>query len=415
MKDMLGRGEALPPDEALERVLDALLPRTPEVEEIPIEEACGRVLARPVYSPEDLPDFLRSTVDGFAVVAEDTFGATEGLPAYLKIAGEVRMGEAPNFSIKRGRCARIPTGGMLPPGADAVLMLEHANELGEAEIEALKPVAPGQNVIRKGEDATRGELLLKKGNPLRPQDIAAFAGVGIGKVEVYKKPRVSIMVTGDEIISYSQEMRPGCVRDINSFTLAGLIAREGGIPFKEGTVKDDYPLLKKAFERALGNSDMVLITGGSSVGARDYTANIIAEKGRVLFHGVALKPGKPTIGGLVEEKPVFGLPGHPAAVLITFEVFVKPVLRRLAGRTEKPTTEGAGKLQAKITKDIASSVGRTQYIPVSLILKNGELWAEPVLGPSGLISTLLKADGAIVIPPARGGVNKGETVDIKLF
>jgi len=415
MKDMLGRGESLPPGEALKRVLDTLPPRTPQIEEIAIEEAYGRVLARPVHSPEDLPDFMRSTMDGFAVIAEDTFGATEGLPAYLKIAGEVKMGEAPAFSIKRGECARIPTGGMLPAGADAVLMLEHANEISETEIEALKPVPPGQNLIRKGEDAGKGELLLKGGCLLRPQDIAAFAGVGIIKVNVYKKPRVSIIVTGDEIISPSEELRPGCVRDINSFTLAGLIMREGGVPFKEGTVKDDYSLLNEVFEKALAHSDMVLITGGSSVGERDYTANLIAGKGRVIFHGVAMKPGKPTIGGIAGERPVFGLPGHPAAVLISFEVFVKPLLRRISGRLEKPALKGAGKVEAKISKDVASSVGRTQYIPVSLFLKDGNLWAEPVLGPSGLIRTLLKADGAIVAPEGRGGVNKGEMVEVELF
>jgi molybdopterin molybdotransferase len=420
MKDMLGRGEALSPREALKRVLDALPKTVPLSEEVPIEDAYGRVLAQAVNSLEDLPDFSRSTVDGLAVIAEDTFGASEGLPAYLKISGEVEMGQAPVFSIERGLCARIPTGGMLPQGANAVLMLEHANVIGETEIEALRPVAPGQNVIRKGEDAGKGELLLKEGALLRPQDIAAFAGVGITKIKVYEKPKVSIIVTGDEIIPPSEKMKPGEIRDMNSFTLAGLVLKEGGIPLKEGIIKDDYALLKEAFEKALLHSDMVLITGGSSVGQRDYTARLIAEKGEVLFHGVAMKPGKPTIGGLAlsssnDTKPVLGLPGHPAAVLVAFQVFARPVLRLISGLSERAALAGAGRLTARLSRDAASSVGRTQYLPVSLFIKDGALWAEPVPGPSGLIRTLIKGDGAIIIPEGRAGINKGEIVEVELF
>lgn len=415
MKDMLGRAQALSPGEALKLLLAALPEAAPRVEEVQLLEAYGRILAHDVYSPEDMPSFSRSTMDGFAVRAEDAFGASETLPAYLKVIGEIKMAEAPSFSLRRGEAARISTGGMLPEGANAVVMLEHTNDIDPANIEILKPIAPDENVIKKGEDARKGELLLEKGRLLRPQDVAALAGVGISSVHVYQKLKVSIIGTGDEIISPSEELRPGTVRDINSYNLFGLLSGEGALPFREGIFRDDFTLLKGALEKALGRSDMVLITGGSSVGVRDYTANLISEKGRVLFHGVALKPGKPTIGGIIENKPVFGLPGHPAAVLICFEIFIKPVLRRLSGIKEKEALRKAGVIRAKLSKDVSSAVGRTQYISVSLSSSEDGLLAEPVPGPSGLIKTFIRGDGMIMVPSGRAGLNKGEWVDVELF
>lgn len=423
IKDMLGRAEALPPGEALERLLKAASHTISErlaeeqEEEVAIEEAYGRVLAEELICPEELPPFSRSTVDGFAVPASNTFGATETNPAYLNIKGEILMAGAAGVVLEKGEAAKIPTGGMLPQGADAVVMLEHANQVDETLIEVLKPAAPGQNVIERGQDAKQGDIMLKRGSVLRPQDVAACAGVGITSLRVYKKPRVSIIVTGDEILPPSSgPLSPGFIRDINSYNLTGLLLKEAALPIMEGIFGDDYGVLKAALEAALAHSDMVLITGGSSVGQKDFTARLIGEKGTVVFHGVSLKPGKPTIGGIIDNKPVFGLPGHPAAINVCFEVFIRPVLSLLRGVLPgvAPSVAG-GTVSARLTKDISAGAGKTQYVRVSLFMKDGHLWAEPILGPSGLITTLVKSDGAVVVPPNRPGLNKGEIVEVKIF
>ncbi len=412
---MLGRGEAVSPEEALKRIVSALPDVLPKTENVLIEDALDRIVAHEIASPEDMPPFTRSTVDGYAVDARDTFGASETAPAYIAFKGEILMAQAAPFPISRGEAARIPTGGMLPEGADAVVMLEHANETG-GMLEVVKPVAPGENLIKRGEDARKGEGLISKGHCLRPQDLAALAGTGITEMALFSRPVVSIIITGDEIAPAGEtELKPGFVRDMNSYTLSAMAKKAGGIAVKEGIVGDDFPLLKGAFERALSRSDMVLITGGSSVGTRDYTERLISEGGKVLFHGVAMKPGKPMLAGMVEGKPVFGLPGHPAAVAVCFDVFVKPVLRRLAGRAGS-LRDRAGTVQARLSKGVGSGAGgRTQYIRVALFEKDGGLWAEPVLGPSGLIRTLVHADGVIIIPAGRPGMNRGEEAAVRIF
>jgi molybdopterin molybdotransferase len=380
-----------------------------------IDLAYNRVLSEDIYSPEDMPAFSRSTVDGFAVNAADTFGATEGIPSYLTISHEILMGEEPAFQLMKGTAAKIATGGMLPSGADAVAMLEHVQYLDTGLIEVFKPVAPGENVISASEDVKKDELILKKGNTLRPQDIAALAGIGITSVQVYRKPTISIIVTGDEIVPAESGLKFGQVRDMNSYSLAGFLMEHGAIPVKRGICKDTYEEIRDVVQRSLGDSDMVLITGGSSVGTKDMTAEIINSFGPpgVLFHGVALKPGKPTIGAVVDGVPVFGLPGHPAAVVVCFEVFILPVLRVLTGRQGKDNRDQRT-IKARITKNISSSQGREDHIRVALQESDGEVWAEPVLGKSGLIRTLVRADGTIVIPAQIGGIEEGETVDVKL-
>jgi molybdopterin molybdotransferase len=349
-------------------------------------------------------------VDGYAVVAQDTFGATESSPAYLKVQAEVAMAELPTRALSRGHAARIATGGALPPGADAVAMLEHTQELSPSEIEVLKPLAPGDNVIFKGQDAQQGELLLEAGSRLSPQAVAALAGVGITSARVYERPRVSIIITGDEVVAPGQPLGAGLIRDMNSYTLMGLLQREGAVALMEGIFRDDYALLREALDKALEHSHMVLITGGSSVGARDYTAGLIQEAGQVLFHGVAMKPGKPTMAGLSKEgKPLFGLPGHPGAVPLCFELFVAPTLRRLAGlKVSAPRAS----LRARLTKAVSSTVGRAQYVRVRVFEQDGQLWAEPVLGPSGLIRTLLRSHGVVLVPPLRQGLEAQEWVEV---
>jgi molybdopterin molybdotransferase len=417
MRDMLGREEVISVERALELIFSNLSPKLPSETRLRIEESYGRVLSRDIISPEDLPDFSRSTVDGFAVSASDTFGATEGMPSYLNIKCEIPMGERPDFELKKGEIARIATGGMLPEGADAVIMLEHVQQIDEKTIEVLKPVAPGENVIQVGEDVKKGECILKKGHRLRPQDIGALAGLGITDVWVYEKPKVSIISTGDEIVPPDKPIRHGQVRDINSYNLSGLILDAGATPIFKGIFNDEYNIVRAVVEKSLKDSDMVLISGGSSVGTKDITAQVINDLGSpgVLFHGVSLKPGKPTIGGIVNGAPVFGLPGHPAAITVCFEIFIRPVLKALSGLNEDRFRMEKKIISAKIAKNISSSPGREEHIGVVLEEREGEIWAVPLLGKSGLITTLIKADGVAVIPLRKLGVEEGEIVEVRLF
>ncbi len=417
MRDMLGREELISVEKALELLLKSTPFKSPAEINLPIAETYGMILSQDAISPEDLPGFSRSTVDGFAVNSSDTFGATETLPSYLAVKAEIPMGKEPDYRIEKGAVAKIATGGMLPEGTDAVVMLEHTQQIDEKMVEVLKPVAPGENVIHAGEDVQRGEQILKTGHRLRPQDIGALAGLGITDIWVYEKPKVSIVSTGDEIVPAHQKLMPGQVRDINSYTLSGLISLAGGVPIRRGIFSDTYDVLRDIVAQSLRGSDMVLITGGSSVGTKDMTAKVINDMGKpgVLFHGVSLKPGKPTIGGIIDSFPIFGLPGHPAAVTVSFEIFVKPVLEELSGLRRNRFENDKKTVSAKIAKNISSSPGRQEHIAVALEEKNGELWAAPILGKSGLISILTRADGTFVIPLKKLGVQAGETVKVRLF
>ncbi|MBF0559273.1 MAG: molybdopterin molybdotransferase MoeA [Nitrospirae bacterium] len=403
------------PADALARIIDALPARRPLTQMLPIEDCYGRVLAADIASPEDLPAFPRSTVDGYAVRAEDTFGAKETSPTYIALRYEVLMGEAPRFDLPNCVAAKIPTGGMLPLGADAVVMLEYVQQVSADMIEVLRPAAPGDNVIRQGEDVRKDTQVLRAGRMLRAQDIGALAGIGMTSIEVFKQPVVSFISTGDEIVSAGSPVHLGQVRDINSFTLAGLVNSNGGILVKRGIFRDDYGIIREAIEYALENSDMVLISGGTSAGAKDMTAAIINDIGGpgVLFHGVAAKPGKPMIGGVSHGKPIFGLPGHPAATVVSFDLFVKPVIRKLSGRAVE--TEFAGTVKATMAKSIASASGREDHIRVYLEYNEGTISAFPVLGKSGLITTLVRAHGIVVIQNNKLGLDAGEEVDVRLF
>ncbi|MCE5195509.1 MAG: molybdopterin molybdotransferase MoeA [Nitrospiraceae bacterium] len=417
MRDMLGREEIITAEKALDIIFEKLSPLLPSESTLNIQDALCRILSKDIHSTEDLPSFARSTVDGYAVVSSDTFGATEGLPSYLNVAGEILMGTIPSAVINKNEAVKIATGGMLPVNADAVVMVEHTQSIDEKMIEVLKPAAPGENVIQKGEDIKKDELVLKKGHRLRPQDIGALAGLGITKVKIYDKPKVSIISTGDEIVSAASDANEGQVRDINSFNLSGLILEAGCEPAKQGIFRDEYSVIKKSVEDSLKTTDMVLITGGSSVGTRDMTAKIINDIGTpgVLFHGVSIKPGKPMIGGLINNKPVFGLPGHPAAITVCFQQFIEPVLKKLTGHEQKKIIDKKPFVIAKMSKNVSSSSGREDYIRVSLEKRNNEIWANPILGKSGLITTLVKADGIVVIPLMKLGLEQGESVEVRLF
>jgi|WetSurMetagenome_2_1015567.scaffolds.fasta_scaffold00012_82 molybdopterin molybdotransferase len=399
---------------ALNLLLDTVNGALPS-ENVGIEKCYGRTAASDINSQEDLPGFSRSSVDGFAVRSSDTYGAKETMPAYLTITDEVFMGQASGFEVKAGEAARIPTGGMMPEGADAVIMIEHAQVGAGSVLEALKPVASGENVIRADDDIKKGDPVIRNGWLLRPQDIGALAGIGKVSVDVVRRPVVSIICTGDEIIPHNGNIQPGQVRDINSFTLAGLISGDGAVPVKKGIFRDDYEIIRQALIFSMEESDIVLIIGGTSVGLRDMTADIIASStgGRLLFHGVSIKPGRPLIGGIVNSKPVLGLPGHPAAVAICYEVYIRPLIFRMLGLESERIFRKT--LSATMSKGVASSPGRQDHIRVRVEAGENGYIAIPVMGKSGLITTLVAADGVVIIPENRLGIDAGENVTVNLF
>ncbi|MFQ6040594.1 MAG: gephyrin-like molybdotransferase Glp [Candidatus Poribacteria bacterium] len=394
---------------------------------IEIESALGRVSAADVHSPVDLPDFNRSIMDGFAVRAQDTFGASPSLPAYLNVTGEALMGETTTLKVSSGEAIKIATGGMLPANADAVVMVEDTDyEMTEGKIssscpwddiliEVTRAVAPGDNIVRIGEDVRQDQIILPKGRQLRPQDIGALAGVGILKVEVYRQPKVAIIPTGDEIIPPDETPKPGQIRDINSYSLAGLVQQTGGIPIRFDLAPDNHAALQASIGEALEKSDVALISGGSSVGSRDVTLDVINEVDgvKILAHGVSIRPGKPVIAAVVGNQYIFGMPGNPVSAMVVFELFAKPLLQWLSG-LQLPRWS-ARSVKAKLSTNFSSDPGREDYVRVRLVETEDGLMAEPVLGKSALISTMVKADGAVKIPIGVEGLEAEEDVTVFLF
>lgn len=379
-------------------------------ERINLSRALNRVLCDPVASPEDLPPFSRSTMDGFAVTAAATFGASESNPTLMTVAGEVVMGAAPDFEIRHGQVARISTGGMLPKGADAVVMVEHTAALDETYIEVYKSVAPGMNVILAGEDFKRGGELVAGGVRLRAQEIGVLAAMGISHVLAHRVPRVAIVSTGDEIVAAHESPCPGKLRDVNSHTLAGQCTAIGAQPVSRGVVPDRFDLLKDALLASLKDSDTVLISGGSSVGVRDLSLQAISSMpdARILAHGISISPGKPTILADCGGKPVIGLPGHVASAMVVFAVVVVPVIRRLSGESENRDRFPA--IPARVSRNVASAQGRDDFVRVRLAMTEAGYLAEPILGKSGLLHTMVRADGLVRIPKHLEGIEKGDAV-----
>jgi molybdopterin molybdotransferase len=377
-------------------------------------EALGRVLAEDTSAPVDLPHFARSAMDGYAVRAEDTHGATEGLPAYLKVVGEIAMGKPAEVKLSPGEAALIHTGGMLAGRADAVVMVENTRSVDTSMIEVVRPVAKGENVIQIGEDMARGDALLPHGSLLRPQDMGSLLSLGIIRVSVFQKVRVALIPTGDELVPPEAEPGPGQIRNTNAFVLAALAAKAGAIPIVMDIVRDNYEALMATAREALAVADIVVFSAGSSVSTRDMTARVIESLGKpgVLVHGVSLRPGKPTILAAVGRKPVFGLPGNPASAMITFGIFVTPAIYRLSGCSRSPQPFA---VKAKLTRNIPSAAGREDYVPVKIEEKNGELYADPVFGKSNLMFALIRADGLAKVPLDKVGLVAGELVEITLF
>ncbi len=383
-------------------------------ESLALEKALHRVLAEEVSSPEDLPHFARATMDGYAVRARDTFGASEAIPALLTVTGEIAMGREAADPIPPGQGLRIATGGMLPPGADAVVMIEQTQALDGRTIEIFKSVSPLDHVIQIGDDLRRGRPVLQAGRRLRPQDLGLLAGLGVRQVTVYQQPRVAVISTGDEIVPIDQQPPPGRVRDINAFTLPALVREAGGVPEFLGLSGDHFEDLREKCREALEHFDAVLISGGSSVGSRDFSLEVIGSfpGAEILAHGISISPGKPTILARVGPKVLWGLPGHTASAMVVFSIFVKPCLNHLEGELPSPIKP---RLRARLTRNLASAQGRDDYIRVAL-RQGPEGWeAEPILGKSGLISTLVRSDGLIRIDRFTEGLEKGEWVEVMLF
>jgi molybdopterin molybdotransferase len=375
--------------------------------------AVGRILATDVTATADVPGFDRSTMDGYAVQAQSTFGASEANPAYLTLTGQVEMGQGAPTAVGLGEAVRIPTGGMLPESADSVVMVEHTAELDDASIEVYRSVAPGQHVIRRGEDIASGARLLRAGCRLRPQEVGLLAALGHESATVYRRPRVAVISTGDEIVPVDRLPGPGQVRDINSFSLSAQIVTAGGLPLPMGIVADRPERLEAACNQALRQADMVLLSGGSSVGTRDYTVDILQRlpQSEILVHGIPISPGKPTILATVGRRPVWGLPGHAVSAMVVFQTVVQPFLFHIAGRRQ-PAFSSRWPVWARLNRNLSSSPGRTEYVRVRLFDRDGEVWAEPVLGKSGLIRTMVAADGLVTIEQHTEGLAHGSRVSV---
>ncbi|MFC2053251.1 gephyrin-like molybdotransferase Glp [Chloroflexota bacterium] len=403
----------LPPGEAL-LILMERISAAAGFEIIETTAALGRVTNTSVLAPHPLPSFSRSTVDGFALQANVTYGASDSLPAYLKLIGEVPMGAEAGITVNNSQCALIHTGGMLPHGGDAVVMVEHTQIARPGEVEILKSVAVGENIIAVGEDITAGDEVIPAGKELREAEIGGLMALGITRLSVTKRPVVGILSSGDEIILPQESPLPGQVRDVNSYSLQALVNKHGGIPALYGIIPDTADELREMAVQALKECDMVVITAGSSVSERDLTALVVNELGEpgVLVHGVNVRPGKPTILAVCDNKVVIGLPGNPVSALVIAKLFIIPVLEKLLRLTHKPPSPS---ISAKLSINLSSQTGREDWIPVQLRKMTDGYLAEPIFGKSNLIFILVRADGLIRIPPSATGLRAGENVEVTLM
>jgi molybdopterin molybdotransferase len=385
-------------------------------EGVRLEDALGRVLASDVVVPQDLPPCDRSAMDGYALQAKDTFGASEGSPALLEVTGEVLMGEKPFLAVKPGEAVKIPTGGVLPEGADAVVMVEHTQFIDEHTIQVYRTAAPGENVMQRGEDLKAGERILEQGLLLRPQELGLLALVGSAHVTVYRQPRVGIISSGDELVPIDATPTIGQLRNTNSYTAAALTRQAHALPQPLGIVKDNLDELRERLAAGLQTCDVVAISGGSSIGTRDLTIQVIESvpKAEILVHGVAVSPGKPTILARAGAKIIWGLPGHQVSAMVVYMTVVIPSLWRLAGRKDWEGPYG-WPLRATASRNIPSAQGREDYVRVKLSIEDDKLVAQPLFGKSGSISTMVKGDGLLRIPMDSEGIQEGEEVEVWPF
>ncbi len=389
-----------------------------DTETTSISDAFGLVLGADIVSPEDLPPANRSCMDGYAVNARDAFGASESNPAYLECCAELKVDENPDFYLNPGECAAIPTGGTLPDGADAVVMVEHTHELGAGTIEIRKSSAPGDHTMLKGEDAAKGERLFNAGHKVRFQDVGLLAALGIKNIAIHRKPKVGIISTGDELVEIDSPQQVGNIRDVNSHTLRCLVTQAGATAVNYGIVRDELDKLKSTLARAIEENDLVLLSGGSSVGMRDLTVQAIEAMpdSEILAHGVAISPGKPTILGRAGQKPVLGLPGQVTSVQVVMLSLVIPFIRHIMGQSDAFSTAGRPVVHAELERNTVSKPGREDYVRMKLTMRDGNIpLASPVYGKSGLLKTMIQADGLMIIPADTEGFYAGNIISVWLI
>ena len=394
------------PEEVLALIQEEFSP-VAETELVSLTAAMGRVLAEDIAATEYVPDFDRSTVDGFAVRARDTFGCSDAIPAILPLQGEVLMGEGAQFQLNPEECVAVPTGGAVPQGADSVVMVEYTEDYGDGTIGISKPAAPGQNMIFRGDDVYPGKVILNQGRVLSSQDIGALAAIGRVRVPVRRKLTVGVISTGDELVPPEVAPGPGQVRDVNSPMLEAMLGAFGVHVVNYGIVIDNEILLTEKVHQAVSECDAVLLSGGSSVGVKDAACRIIESMGSLLLHGIAIKPGKPTILGKSGAKPLVGLPGHPVAAYFVTKLFILPLIGRLMGRVQPHYT-----VTARISESVSANHGRAQYHCCRLERREGELFAYPIRGKSGLITTLAGADGYFCIDRDCEGLPQGAQIQV---
>jgi molybdopterin molybdotransferase len=402
------------PNQALQTLIDQLNGPL-KSETIPSAQALNRTLSADITSPSDLPAFSRSTMDGYAVRADDTYGATPNMPAYLSVAGEIHMGTVPTFKLEAAQAALIHTGGMLPENADAVIMVENTQTSRKDEIEIFNAVSIGENILNVGEDVTKDSEVIPNGSILRPQDIGALMALGITSVDVTVSPTVGLISTGDEVVHPDSNISPGQVRDINSYSLSALVQSAGGTPKRYGVIEDDLDTVQEAAETGSEECDILVIAAGSSVSARDITSDVINNLGEpgVLIHGIALKPGKPTILAVAKNKPIFGLPGNPVSAMVVARLLLVPTIKFLCG--SNLDNQVSTVITAELTHNIPSIAGREDHVPVLVRTTEGKLFAEPVFGKSNLIFTLVRSTGSVIVPINSNGFIQGSTVQVHLY
>jgi molybdopterin molybdotransferase len=385
-------------------------------ERVNLQDSLHRVLSEDVVSSNPLPEFPRSTVDGFAVKSKDTYGASEANPAIFRVVGEILMGRVSGIEVKDGEAVKVATGGMVPDGLDAVEMVEYTECVDSQTIHVTRAVSPFENVIQIGEDVKAGEIVLRKGHLVRPQDVGLIAGIGRTEVDVYRRPRVGIISSGDEIIPIETMPKPGQIRDMNRYTITAMVNELGGIPSFLGIAKDRFDDLKGKIESGLKESDMVVLSGGSSVGTLDLTRDVLQSfpSTEILGHGISIRPGKPTLLADVAGKPFLGLPGHPVSALVIFHFFGKPILKILSG-LPKGVVWHQIKTKARAGRNIPSVPGREDYVRVRLEEGEGVLRAHPIFGKSGALSHLVQANGLIKIGMNEEGLAEGEEAEVFLL
>lgn len=401
-------------EEAREKLLAAAGKKPIKTERVDFAKSLGRVLAEDVRAAENVPDFHKSTVDGYAVIAADTQGVTESIPVFLDVIEEVEMGKAPVCKVTSGQAVYVPTGGMLPEGADAMVMVEYCESFDARSIAVYDAVSPGRNVIAAGEDLREGQVVLEKGRLLRPQEIGVLSAAGVDAPKVFKPWDITIISTGDELVDVTASIAKGQTRDINTYSLSAMAQKHGFRVLETKVLRDDAALLESAVKAAMEKSDMVVVSGGSSQGEKDHTADVMDKLSSpgVFTHGIALKPGKPTILAYDEagETVLLGLPGHPAAAMMVFELLGAWLYRKLTGQREPRGTV------ARLTENVAAAGGRTTCLLVSLeTAENGGYAAVPIFGKSGLMTTLTQADGYVLIGTNEEGLREGQQIFVTLF